>query len=110
MAQHQEIRDLDGKAATLDTIGYAHHHLGQFAEAIDSYQQAVRLYGQLGDRYYAAISLINLGDTYEALGDRASAREVWHQAESTLDDLRHPAAQQVRAKLRGVTTKPDMTR
>jgi DNA-binding SARP family transcriptional activator/tetratricopeptide (TPR) repeat protein len=110
MAEHQELGDLDGKAATMDTIGYAHHQLGQFAEAVDSYQQAVRLYRQLGDRYYTAISLINLGDTYETLGDRTSAHDVWRQAEAILDDLRNPAAQQVRAKLRGVATKPDMTR
>ncbi|HZE38382.1 MAG TPA: BTAD domain-containing putative transcriptional regulator [Stackebrandtia sp.] len=101
LAKHQEIDNPVGQAATLDTIGYAHHHLGNYAEAIDSYHKAVGASQQLGDRYHTAVSLINIGDCYEAMGDRASCHDAWREAELILDDIQHPAAQQVRDKLRG---------
>jgi hypothetical protein len=35
----------------LDTLGYAHHHSGEYARAIDCYQRALALIRPLGGRY-----------------------------------------------------------
>ena len=82
-----------------DSLGYAEHHLGNLAEATACYQRALSLHRESGDRYYEAVALTHLGDTRHAAGELAQAREAWQQALAILDDLQHPDAGQVRAKL-----------
>lgn len=96
---HHDLGDRFGQAATLDSLGYAHHQLGQHAQAIACYQRALGLYSQLGERYLAADALAHLGDTYRAIGDHPAARQAWEPALATLDDLAHPSAGRLRAKL-----------
>jgi DNA-binding SARP family transcriptional activator/tetratricopeptide (TPR) repeat protein len=88
-----------GQANTWDSIGYAHHHLGQYPEATDAYHHAIDLFRDIGDRHAEAITLGHLGDTSEAAGEPVRARELWRQALDTLDELEHPDADQLRAKL-----------
>ena len=95
----QELGDRDGQAATLDSLGYANHHLGQHTQAIDCYQHALDLERNLGDRYGEAETLTHLGDTHHAAGDPQAARDAWQHALIILDDLSHPDADQVRTKL-----------
>jgi hypothetical protein len=58
------------------------------------------LYRQAHDRSNEAEILTHLGDSHEALGDLDSARDAWRQALVILEDLDHPDAAQLRAKLR----------
>jgi len=44
-----EVDDRNGQADTLDSLGYAHHHLGQYDAAVDCYRKAVDLIRQFGD-------------------------------------------------------------
>jgi tetratricopeptide (TPR) repeat protein len=97
---YQNLGQRDGEAATQDSLGYAHHHLGNHRQAIGCYQQALNLFRELGDRYYEAVILTHLGDTRLATGDTEAARGAWRQALAIVDDLHHPDADQVRAKLR----------
>jgi DNA-binding SARP family transcriptional activator len=87
------------RAATLDSIGYAHHHLGRYLDAVASYQEALRVYESAGEIRLQATTLDRLGDTYYAAADPAAARDAWKQAAAILDDVRHPAAEQTRAKI-----------
>ena len=82
-----------------DSLGYAEHHLGNLAEAAACYQRALSLHRESGDRFPEADTLTHLGDTRHAAGELAQAREAWQQALAILDDLQHPDADQVRAKL-----------
>jgi DNA-binding SARP family transcriptional activator len=82
-----------------DSVGYAEHHLGNLAEAAACYQRALSLKREAGDRVVEAETLTHLGDTCQAAGQLAQAREAWQQALAILEDLRHPGADQVRAKL-----------
>ena len=82
-----------------DSLGYAEHHLGNLDEAAACYQRALTLHRESGDRFGEADVLTHLGDTREAAGELAQAREVWQQALAILNDLQHPDASQVRAKL-----------
>jgi DNA-binding SARP family transcriptional activator/tetratricopeptide (TPR) repeat protein len=86
-----------------DSVGYAEHHLGNLAEATACYQRAVSLFRESGDRFDEADALTHLGDTRHAVGELAQAREAWQQALAILQDLQHPDAAQVRAKLARTT-------
>jgi tetratricopeptide (TPR) repeat protein len=95
-----ELGDKYGEAETLRSLGDTYHHLDGHTQAISYYQQALELNRQLGDHYTEADTLTHLGDTYRAAGEPAAAQDVWRQAVAILDDLHHPEAAQVRAKLR----------
>lgn len=57
------------------------------------------MHRESGDRVHEAQALTHLGDTRQAAGQLPQAREAWQQALAILDDLEHPDAGQVRAKL-----------
>jgi DNA-binding SARP family transcriptional activator/tetratricopeptide (TPR) repeat protein len=99
LALHQQLDDRAGEAASVHSLGYAHHLLGDHQQAADRYQRALHLYRSLGDRYYEADVLTRLGDTHHAAGNPQAARDAWKHALAILDDLDHPDADNVRAKL-----------
>jgi tetratricopeptide (TPR) repeat protein len=90
-------RDVDGPF--LQCLGYAEHHLGNFTEAAQCFHRALGNHREFGDRWGEAVTLTYLGDTCRALGELARARETWQQALAILEDLRHPEADTVRARL-----------
>jgi DNA-binding SARP family transcriptional activator/Tfp pilus assembly protein PilF len=89
------------EAAARDSLGHAEHHLGNLAEAAACYQRSLSLVREAGDRFNEANTLTHLGDTRHASGELAQARDAWQQALAILDDIQHPDAAQVRAKLAG---------
>jgi tetratricopeptide (TPR) repeat protein/transcriptional regulator with XRE-family HTH domain len=97
-------RSIEGNA--WDSLGYAEHHLGNVAEAVVCYQRALSIFQESGDRGCEAETLIHLGDTRQAAGDQVQAREAWQQALAILDDLEHPYADPVRAKLAATNEHP----
>jgi tetratricopeptide (TPR) repeat protein/DNA-binding XRE family transcriptional regulator len=90
-------RKIEGNA--WDSLGYAEHHLGNLAEAAACYQRALSTKREVGDRFDEADTFTHLGDTRHAAGELAQARDAWQQALAILEDLQHPDAGQVRAKL-----------
>ncbi|HEX3963577.1 MAG TPA: BTAD domain-containing putative transcriptional regulator [Trebonia sp.] len=98
-------RDLDG--AIWNSLGYAEHHLGHLTEAAACYQRALVIGREFGDRWGEAVTLSRLGDTRHATGDLPQARKAWQQSLTILDDLDHPYAEEVRAKLADRTSPPD---
>ena len=86
-------------AAAWDSMGYAEHHLGNLAEAAACYQRALILYREAGVRLGEAEAHIHLGDTRHAAGDPGQAIQAWQQGLAILEELQHPDADQVRAKL-----------
>jgi DNA-binding SARP family transcriptional activator/tetratricopeptide (TPR) repeat protein len=82
-----------------DSLGYAEHHLGNLAEAAACYQRALSLFREAGERIDEAETLTHLGDTRHAAGQLAKAWQAWRQALAILEDLQHPDADKVRAKL-----------
>jgi hypothetical protein len=57
------------------------------------------VFRELGAPFDQAEVLIHLGDTHRSARDLAQARRAWQQALAILDDLQHPGADPVRAKL-----------
>jgi DNA-binding SARP family transcriptional activator/tetratricopeptide (TPR) repeat protein len=95
----RDVGNRHGEANTLDSIGYVYRNLGQYAEAIGCYEQSVSLFWELSDRYHQADTLVNLGDTLSDAEDPRGARSAWQKALNVLEDLHHPHAVQVRARL-----------
>jgi DNA-binding SARP family transcriptional activator/Tfp pilus assembly protein PilF len=95
---YDELGDRHGQATTWDSIGYGYHHLRQYTEAIACYQRAIDLYRE-DARSYRSRTLTNLGDTHHAAGNLDAAHKAWQQALDILDQLHHPDATQVRARL-----------
>jgi DNA-binding SARP family transcriptional activator len=96
----------EGEASTLDSLGYAHQQLGHHDESVTWFQRAVDLYGEIGHRWGYAETLGHLGDAHQAAGDPGKARAAWEEAVTILDDLSHPDADQIRAKLSEVSASP----
>jgi tetratricopeptide (TPR) repeat protein len=99
LAGHRELGAEAPQAYTLDSIGYAYHHLGRHDEAVARFEEALALLRRLGDVYHQAGVLTHLGDTYAETGADAPARTAYGAALAILEDLDHPDAAQVRAKL-----------
>src|SRR5262249_28182169 len=95
----QDVGDRGGQAATWDSLGYAHHHLGHHTHAITSYHHALTLFRDLGDRYYEATILTRIGDTHHTTGNHHPPHNARHQALTILDDPNPPAADHPRPNL-----------
>jgi DNA-binding SARP family transcriptional activator/tetratricopeptide (TPR) repeat protein len=106
LALHEELGNRRGQAATWDSLGYIHHHLGESSQAITSFDHAIALYMEVGDRYSEAETLTHLGDAHHATGNADAARTAWQQALTVLDQLEHPDADTVRAKLHDLGPPP----
>jgi tetratricopeptide (TPR) repeat protein/transcriptional regulator with XRE-family HTH domain len=109
MTLHRELGNADGEASTWDSLGFAHQQLGHHAEAVACYQRAKPVFVQRGDRFYLTEVLVHLGDSHQAAGDLEAARDAWLEALAILDELRHHNADQVRAKLEGLGSRPGTT-
>ncbi|GIH10332.1 SARP family transcriptional regulator [Rhizocola hellebori] len=96
---HEELGNRLGQAETWDSIGYAHHQLGNTTQAIECYDRGLHIFRDLGDNYQEANTLSHQGDTHEAAGDLKAARKAWQSALSILEQLDHPDAAELRAKL-----------
>ena len=68
-----------GEAAALGNLGLAYDALGEYAQAIDFYQQQLDIARQIGQRLGEANSLGNLGNAYDALGEYAQAIDFHQQ-------------------------------
>ena len=94
-----DLGNREGEASALDSLGYAHQQLGNHAESVTYFQRAIDLYGEIGHRWGVAETLGRLGDAHHAFGDPGKARMAWEEALAILDDLDHPDAARIRAKL-----------
>jgi tetratricopeptide (TPR) repeat protein/DNA-binding XRE family transcriptional regulator len=100
----QGLGDAAGEAGTWDSVGYAHHRLGEFAPATAAYQASIAGYRRIGDRFYEAGTLVRLGDVQLAAGETEAAEQTWREALTILDELQHPDAAEVAARLEGLST------
>jgi DNA-binding SARP family transcriptional activator/Tfp pilus assembly protein PilF len=96
---HREAESRHGEADALESIGFIYHRQGMYRLAVEHYRQALVVQRELGSRVTEAGTLVRLGDAHEASGDAHAATESWQHALSILEELQHPDARQVRAKL-----------
>jgi len=98
----EEVGDRRLGGHAWDSLGYAEHHLGNFAPAAACYERALGIFREFRDRFHEATILTHLGDTRHAGGDLPQARDAWQQALAIFEDLDHPRAEEVSAKLAGL--------
>jgi len=84
-----------------NSLGDTEYRAGDFGEAAACSERALSIFRTVGDRWGEADALTNLGDVHRAAGERGRAREAWQQAFDILNDLQHPDAAKVRARLTG---------
>ena len=99
IALFRERGDRCGEAAAWDSVGYTEHRFGRPSLAVASYQRAVALLLEPDERYLQATIRRHLGDVYQTVGDLRAAADAWRQATAILDEMHHPDAGLVRAKL-----------
>jgi tetratricopeptide (TPR) repeat protein len=99
-------KDPLNEAATLDSIGYALTHLGRATEAITFLRDAARMIKEMRAPYWQVDVLVHLGDACQAGGEPEECRHAWQEALAIMDDLHHPDADQVRAKLAALHMMP----
>ncbi|HEX6525695.1 MAG TPA: BTAD domain-containing putative transcriptional regulator [Streptosporangiaceae bacterium] len=99
---NRELRNRHGEGSSRDILGYAHYRAGRYATALRHFRAALTIRRELRDLQHEAGTLDHMGDTHHALGQEREARNAWDRALAILDDLHHPDAEQLRAKL-GVT-------
>lgn len=80
-------------------LGQAFYGLGDYQQAISSYQAAADLSGELGDHSYEAEILGDLTDAYSAAGRHGEAVGACEQALVLLAELDHPDTVKARSKL-----------
>jgi DNA-binding SARP family transcriptional activator/tetratricopeptide (TPR) repeat protein len=95
----RELGHRGEEARAWDSLGYAHHRLGEYPHAIRCYQRAIVLARKTGDRWNEADDLHNLGDVQRDVGNPAAALAAWRRAVVIFDEMCHPDADTVRAKL-----------
>jgi tetratricopeptide (TPR) repeat protein len=91
-------------ADTLDSLGFIHYRLGDHVAAKDYYARAIDLHQELGASFGEAQSRQALGDVLTEEGDETAARKAYEEALATLGALRHPLAEEVRAKVAALSS------
>ncbi len=86
-------------ADTMDSLGLIHYRLGDHVVAKDYYAKAIDLHHELGSSFGEAQSRQALGDVLADEGDEPGARKAYEEALVALGALRHPLAEEVRAKV-----------
>ncbi|HEX4225278.1 MAG TPA: BTAD domain-containing putative transcriptional regulator [Pseudonocardiaceae bacterium] len=96
---YRELGDSGGEAHGWYRLAAVYVARGDLATAVDHYQHAIELHREENNPTGVLNCQVQLGDLRLSLGDRAGARELWSLALATLDELRLPRADAVRARL-----------
>ncbi|MFJ8982488.1 AfsR/SARP family transcriptional regulator [Streptomyces sp. NPDC102282] len=93
-----------------DILAHNLRLLGRYEDSVTTYQRASRAFGELGDHRNAIGTLMRLGDTRLAMGDREGARKNWVDAleDAEAREMAH-SAQQVRDRLTALDMDEDPT-
>ncbi|MFF0204852.1 ATP-binding protein [Streptomyces sp. NPDC005017] len=103
---YTRLGHLDGQAGILIGMGRAEQGLGRPDAAIGHYELSLDLDRALGDRYREAHALDHLADAHAELGRDKEATALRQEALGLFEELHHPDAEQVRARLRTAEDYP----
>jgi DNA-binding SARP family transcriptional activator/Tfp pilus assembly protein PilF len=118
LGDYRQARDLCRQALVLNSrygtrhlegdiwssLGYTEFQAGDLDEAAACYERALGVFRTVDEPWGEADALTNLGDIHRAAGELPLARLAWLQAATVLDNLQHPNAEKVRAKLASMDT------
>jgi len=98
---HRKAGNFAAAGSGIHTTGDIYRQRGDLAQARTAYQQAIEVFRDENAPFDEAQALNALGDTLSALEDEPEAIRAWQTAQTILDRLAHPLADEVRAKLSG---------
>ncbi|WP_307540215.1 BTAD domain-containing putative transcriptional regulator [Streptomyces sp. V3I8] len=91
-----------------DVLGFTLRMLGRYEESVATYRRATEAFGELGDHRNAVGTLMRLGDTRLAMGDREAARADWVRALACAEQRALArSAQEVRDRLAALDAEAD---
>jgi tetratricopeptide (TPR) repeat protein len=96
----QGLGDVSMESNTWHSLGHIYHQLGSCQHAIDCYERSAALSRDLGDLFNEADTLSQLGTVHQSAGDLVAARRAWAQALRIFEEIGHPDAWRIRARLR----------
>ena len=99
LAGIREFDEPSTEAAIWHSLGFIRRQLGDHGQAIACYERSLKLARSLCDRFNEADTLGSLGDTHASAGDAEAALLAWTQALRIFEEIGHPDAELVRAKL-----------
>ena len=99
LALQQELGNRHSEAFVWESLGYIHQHLQHHDLSVECFHRAVNLFREVGNLFELAATFGNLGDAYLAAGLDDCAHDAWQRAITVIEDLHHPSAACVRAKL-----------
>src|SRR5262245_26571931 len=88
LKQFLVVGDRDREAESIDIIGSCYSGLGDHHNALEYYEQALRLYREMGYRWDEAAMLHNMGHQHHELGAGRKAMEYYNQALALRQELR----------------------
>src|SRR6266542_3348208 len=77
---YRRAGDSRGEAETLNSIGLAHHSLGEKQKALDKYNEVLPVLRAIGERGGEATVLNNIGTGYLSIGERQKALDKFNEA------------------------------
>lgn len=105
MKTAQRLRDsnaLRGLGIILLEMGAARRRLGQTEDALDNLEEAVALFGQMGEFVRQADALIEVGKLYHTMGQTEIAYEAYQRAAAIA--RRHKSSMRFRQAVGGLAT------
>ncbi|MCT7965666.1 CHAT domain-containing protein [Laspinema sp. D1] len=76
----QTVEQLQQEARRLFNLGIEQYQRSQFRDALQSWEQALEIYRQIGDKVGEGKTLHNLGTVYKSLGEYAQAEQYYRQS------------------------------
>ena len=101
LALYRPLGDEASQASVHYILGYLDRRHGRFEQAVARYRTALELIDGGFDPLNQAEMLCALGDAHDQAGDGQQALQAWQQALAVFEELRHPQAQPLRAKIEG---------
>ena len=97
----REAGNQQGQVYAWHALADMHRRRGEYAEAARCFHEALNVPVEFSPRLYwhRALVLTHFGDSELASGDLMAARAAWQRARRILEDLKHPHAGLVRARL-----------
>ncbi|MEM9482297.1 MAG: CHAT domain-containing protein, partial [Cyanobacteria bacterium P01_F01_bin.116] len=81
------IGDRRGEGIMLNNIGSIYDNLGQYARALEFYEQSLAIRQEIGDRRGEGTMLSNVGNVYASLGQYSKALEFYEQSLSIRQEI-----------------------
>ena len=105
MAISYEIGDKAVEGMTISNISQIYHAQGDYATALQYYEQSLAIHREIGDKAGEGVTCWNIGRIYEQQGDLAKAEEYIRRSAQIAEETGHPDLEMRRSALEEIRAK-----